>query len=156
MIGALPGVMGAMMALEAIKLIARAGTPLRGALLVYDALHAETRRIRTAARPDCPVCHGAGARPRMIEIRPVGYIIGWLVLGLGGADAACRFFLDLAERRTRNARAFALASVLSMLVGASVALACAESRRGRPQPPPGLPAHHRRPGRSFPPSPACR
>ena len=62
-IGALPGVMGSMMALEAIKLIARAGTPLRGALLVYDALNAETRRIRTAARPDCPVCHGAGAVP---------------------------------------------------------------------------------------------
>jgi molybdopterin-synthase adenylyltransferase len=58
-IGALPGVMGSMMALEAIKLVARAGTPLRGALLVYDALNAETRRIRTAARPDCPVCHGA-------------------------------------------------------------------------------------------------
>jgi molybdopterin/thiamine biosynthesis adenylyltransferase len=59
-IGALPGVMGAMMALEAIKLIARAGSPLRGALLIYDALNAETRRIRTSARPDCPVCHGAG------------------------------------------------------------------------------------------------
>ena len=40
--------MGSMMALEAIKLIAGAGTPLRGALLIYDALHAETRRIRTA------------------------------------------------------------------------------------------------------------
>ncbi len=59
-IGALPGVMGAMMALEAIKLVTRAGTPLRSALLVYDALHAETRRIRTAARPGCPVCGGRG------------------------------------------------------------------------------------------------
>ena len=60
-VGALPGVMGAMMALEAIKLIARAGTGLRGTLFVYDALHAETRRIRTAAQPGCPVCGGAGA-----------------------------------------------------------------------------------------------
>jgi molybdopterin/thiamine biosynthesis adenylyltransferase len=59
-IGALPGVMGAMMALEAVKLIAGAGEGLRGWLLIYDALYAETRRIRTAARRDCPVCHGAG------------------------------------------------------------------------------------------------
>ena len=43
-----------MMALEAIKLIARAGTPLRGALLIYDALHAETRRIRIAAARRLP------------------------------------------------------------------------------------------------------
>ena len=59
-VAALPGVMGAMMALEAIKLVARAGTPLRGRLLVYDALNAETCRIRIAARPDCPVCRGMG------------------------------------------------------------------------------------------------
>jgi molybdopterin/thiamine biosynthesis adenylyltransferase len=67
-IGALPGVMGAMMALEAIKLVARAGTPLRGALLVYDALEGEVRRIRTAARQDCPVCHGAGGS--RLEVAP--------------------------------------------------------------------------------------
>lgn len=57
----LPGVMGSMLALEAIKLLTGAGTPLRGALLLYDALHADVRRIRTRARADCPVCHGAGA-----------------------------------------------------------------------------------------------
>jgi molybdopterin/thiamine biosynthesis adenylyltransferase len=63
-IGALPGVMGSMMALEAIKLIARAGTPLVGALLIYDGLNAETRRLRIASRRDCPVCGGAGAGRR--------------------------------------------------------------------------------------------
>ncbi|HMR62366.1 ThiF family adenylyltransferase, partial [Amaricoccus sp.] len=55
-IGALPGVMGSMMALEAVKQIARAGEGLRGAMLIYDGLHAETRRIALARRPDCPVC----------------------------------------------------------------------------------------------------
>ncbi len=60
-VGALPGVMGSLMALEAIKLVAGAGTPLRGALLLYDALGADVRRIRTRPRPDCAVCHGAGA-----------------------------------------------------------------------------------------------
>ena len=56
-IGALPGVMGSMMALEAVKQIARAGEVLRGAMLIYDGLHAETRRIALARRPDCPVCN---------------------------------------------------------------------------------------------------
>lgn len=59
-IGALPGVMGSMLALEAIKLIAGAGTGLRGALLIFDGLHAETRRMKAKARRDCPVCGGAG------------------------------------------------------------------------------------------------
>ncbi len=55
-IGALPGVMGSMMALEAIKYLARAGEVLRGALLIYDGLYSETRRIKLVRRPDCPVC----------------------------------------------------------------------------------------------------
>ena len=55
-VGALAGVIGAMMALEAIKLIAGAGEALAGRLLVYDALSAETRTVRLAADPQCPVC----------------------------------------------------------------------------------------------------
>jgi molybdopterin/thiamine biosynthesis adenylyltransferase len=57
-IGALPGVMGAMMALEAIKQLARAGSGLAGILLIYDGLHAETRRIRVGRRAGCAVCGG--------------------------------------------------------------------------------------------------
>lgn len=60
-VGALPGVMGSMMAMEAIKALTGAGRPLRSALLLYDALDAEVRRIRTRARADCAVCHGKGA-----------------------------------------------------------------------------------------------
>ncbi len=59
-VGALPGVMGSLMALEAIKLIARAGEGLRGRMLIFDGLYAETRRIAIAARPDCPTCGGRG------------------------------------------------------------------------------------------------
>ncbi|HWF01682.1 MAG TPA: molybdopterin-synthase adenylyltransferase MoeB [Caulobacteraceae bacterium] len=55
-VGALAGVIGSMMALEAIKLIAGAGEPLRGRLLIYEALSAETRTVRLPADPDCPVC----------------------------------------------------------------------------------------------------
>jgi molybdopterin/thiamine biosynthesis adenylyltransferase len=60
-VGALAGVIGAMMALEAVKLIADAGEPLVGRLLIYDALSAETRTVRVPADPACPVC-GGGVR----------------------------------------------------------------------------------------------
>lgn len=57
----LPGVLGAMMAVEAVKLIADAGSGLAGRMLIYDALYAETRMIALKPRPDCPVC-GGGAK----------------------------------------------------------------------------------------------
>jgi molybdopterin/thiamine biosynthesis adenylyltransferase len=58
-VGALPGVIGSMMALEAVKLIASAGESLTGRLLIYDALAAEARTVRIGADPDCPVCGAA-------------------------------------------------------------------------------------------------
>lgn len=58
-IGALGGVIGSMMAMEAIKLITGAGEPLSGRLLIYDALAAETRTVRITPDPACPVCGDA-------------------------------------------------------------------------------------------------
>lgn len=55
-IAPLPGVLGAMMAVEAIKEITGAGEGLRGRLLIYDALFAETRYMRIARRADCSCC----------------------------------------------------------------------------------------------------
>ena len=55
-IGALAGVIGSMMALEAIKHIVGAGESLAGRLLIYDALAADTRTVRLPADPTCPVC----------------------------------------------------------------------------------------------------
>ena len=57
-IGALAGVVGSMMALEAVKLIAGAGEPLLGRLWVYDGLAGESRTVRIGADPGCPVCGG--------------------------------------------------------------------------------------------------
>jgi len=56
------------MALEAIKLITGAGTPLRGAMLIFDGLHGESRRIALRRRSDCPVC--GSAAPTHIQARP--------------------------------------------------------------------------------------
>ena len=57
-IGPLPGVMGTMMALEAVKHITGAGEGLRGRLLIHDALYAESRQITTRPRPGCAACGG--------------------------------------------------------------------------------------------------
>ena len=61
--GPLPGVMGTLMAMEAVKEITGAGAGLAGTLLLYDGLGAEFRRIRVARRADCAVC-GPGAAAR--------------------------------------------------------------------------------------------
>lgn len=59
-VGALAGVIGSMMALEAIKLITGAGEALTGRLMIYDALAGETRTVRVAGDPECEVCGGEG------------------------------------------------------------------------------------------------
>jgi molybdopterin/thiamine biosynthesis adenylyltransferase len=55
-LGALTGVIGAMMAVEAVKIITGAGDVLSGRLLLYDALAATTRVIKLPRDPDCPGC----------------------------------------------------------------------------------------------------
>ena len=55
-VGALAGVVGSMMALEAIKVIVGAGEPLNGRLWIYDGMEGESRTVRLSADPDCPVC----------------------------------------------------------------------------------------------------
>ena len=58
-IAPLPGILGTMMASEAVKEITGAGTGLRGRLVIHDALHTETRTMRTPRRADCACCGGA-------------------------------------------------------------------------------------------------
>jgi molybdopterin/thiamine biosynthesis adenylyltransferase len=60
-IGPLPGVVGSMMAVEAIKVITGAGATLRGEMLIYDALYGESRKITLSKRADCPICGQVGA-----------------------------------------------------------------------------------------------
>nr|WP_111298581.1 HesA/MoeB/ThiF family protein [Paracoccus saliphilus] len=60
-IGALPGVIGSIMALEAIKHLTGAGQGLRGRMMLFDGLYGESRMISTARNPDCPVCGGKSA-----------------------------------------------------------------------------------------------
>ena len=63
-IGPLPGVIGTMMALEALKIVTGAGETLRGRMLLYDGLYADARTIALKRRPDCPDCAGVAPAPR--------------------------------------------------------------------------------------------
>lgn len=64
-LGVLPGIMGSLQAMEAIKLILGTGEPLVGRLLLYDALGGEFREVSVSRRPDCPVC---GEQPVVTEL----------------------------------------------------------------------------------------
>ena len=55
-VGALTGVIGSMMALEAIKLITQAGEPLVGRVMFFDALSSEAHTSVLPRDPGCPVC----------------------------------------------------------------------------------------------------
>ncbi len=54
----LVGIMGAMQATEAIKLLSGAGTALVGQLLQLDARTMQWRNLRVPHNPDCVVCGG--------------------------------------------------------------------------------------------------
>jgi adenylyltransferase/sulfurtransferase len=60
-LGAVAGVVGAMQATEALKLILELGDPLRGRLLVYDGLRCRTREVRFPRDPACAAPHPAPA-----------------------------------------------------------------------------------------------
>ena len=52
--GVLPGIIGSLQAMEAIKLILGVGTPLIGRVLQYDGLEGEFREFRITKSPDQP------------------------------------------------------------------------------------------------------
>lgn len=60
-LGVLPGVIGLLEAVEAVKILLDLGDPLVGRLLHYDALRARFDEYRLAPDPQCPLC--ADGRP---------------------------------------------------------------------------------------------
>ncbi len=64
-IGAIPGVVGSLQAIEVIKLILGKGDVLKNTLLIYDALKTTFRRIKIPTNVECPVC---GKNPTITEL----------------------------------------------------------------------------------------
>lgn len=65
-LGVLCGVMGAIQANEAIKVILGTGETLAGRLLVYDALAMEFTELKVRRNPECPAC-GPDAHLELID-----------------------------------------------------------------------------------------
>jgi molybdopterin/thiamine biosynthesis adenylyltransferase/rhodanese-related sulfurtransferase len=55
-LGVLPGIVGSIQALEAIKMILDLGDPLVGRLLAFDALEESFRTFKLRRDPACPAC----------------------------------------------------------------------------------------------------
>src|SRR5881409_1632278 len=75
-LGVLPGLVGCVQGLEAIKLILGAGTPLVGRMMHFDTLSGEVRTLRLRRDPKCAVC---GERPTVTTL--IDYE---MFCGLGG------------------------------------------------------------------------
>jgi molybdopterin/thiamine biosynthesis adenylyltransferase len=64
-LGVLPGIIGSIQAVEAIKMLLGIGDPLVGRLLAYDALEESFRTFKVRRDPQCPAC-GENAAPIVI------------------------------------------------------------------------------------------
>ena len=63
--GVLPGIIGSIQAVEAIKLVLDVGETLAGSLVLYDAMRNEFTSVKLRWDPDCPVC---GKHPTVTEL----------------------------------------------------------------------------------------
>ncbi|MBW7881884.1 MAG: molybdopterin-synthase adenylyltransferase MoeB [Caldilineaceae bacterium] len=64
-LGVLPGIVGSIQAVEAIKLILGVGEPLVGRLLLIDTLDMSFRTLKVQRDPSCPLC---GEHPTVTEL----------------------------------------------------------------------------------------
>ena len=69
-LGALVGQLGAMEAMEAVKILLGIGDTLAGRLLLVDALAAEVQEVAWGRNPQCPAC---GDRPQISALAAVDY-----------------------------------------------------------------------------------
>ena len=64
-LGVLPGIIGVVQAIEAVKLILGQGQPLIGRLLLFDALGMKFREMKLRRNPQCPIC---GEKPSIQQL----------------------------------------------------------------------------------------
>src|SRR5439155_23780375 len=83
-LGVLPGIIGSIQALEAIKLITGIGQTLIGRLLLFDALRLQFRELAMRKDPQCPVC---GPHPTITALIDYEAFCGVGDAGRGTGDA---------------------------------------------------------------------
>ena len=94
-LGILPGVVGALQATEAIKVLLRIGEPLVGRLLLYDALAMSFEELKLRRDPGCPLC---GQAPTIRELQDYPAFCG---TGRGEESAASVEEITARELRRR-------------------------------------------------------
>jgi molybdopterin/thiamine biosynthesis adenylyltransferase/rhodanese-related sulfurtransferase len=71
-LGALPGVIGSIQAIEAIKLILAVGDPLKGRLLLFDGLRSKFHELTVRKDPACPMCGPGGTARGLPDYEALG------------------------------------------------------------------------------------
>ncbi len=64
-LGVLPGIIGAIQAVETLKILMGIGSTLAGRLLLFDALAMQFREMKLRKNPDCPAC---GSHPTITHL----------------------------------------------------------------------------------------
>ena len=105
-LGALPGVLGAIQATEAIKILTGIGEPLVGRLLTYDALDLRFLELPVSRRADCAVC---GEHPTITAPRDEGELCD--AADLGGVSRLSAAALQALVAAQLNGAALALIDV---------------------------------------------
>jgi molybdopterin/thiamine biosynthesis adenylyltransferase len=66
-IGVVPGVIGSIQAMEAVKVLLGIGDSLIGKLLVYDALEQDFTTVNVSRDPECPACGDPERPPTLVD-----------------------------------------------------------------------------------------
>jgi adenylyltransferase/sulfurtransferase len=82
-LGVLPGIIGSIQGLEAVKLVLGAGEPLIGRLLLVDGLAMRVRELAVRKDPECPVC---GEHPTVTRLIDYEEFCGYRDDGRGMGD----------------------------------------------------------------------
>jgi sulfur-carrier protein adenylyltransferase/sulfurtransferase len=98
-LGVLPGIIGSLQALEAIKLVTGAGASLVGRLLLFDGLKLQFREIALTKDPDCAVC---GPHPTVRRLIDYEAFCGVGAAGGGMMDGRDVGPVALRDERHRN------------------------------------------------------
>jgi len=99
-LGVLPGVLGAIQATEAVKVLTGIGEPAVGRLVTYDALELRFVELPVSRRADCPVC---GERPTITAPRDTGELCDSSDLSQVRRLSALALSEALSLERTRTA-----------------------------------------------------
>lgn len=83
-LGVLPGIIGSLQALEALKWILQIGESAAGRLLLVDALRLRFREIAVLRDPECVIC---GDRPILTELQDYEAFCGVVPIGMTTAAA---------------------------------------------------------------------